>query len=143
MIERRRAPRIRLAWTLQAKVRAYVPARVVDVSTTGALLEVDHPLPPRTACTLRLPVNGDELQLAAVIRRCSVGGYGLNERGEKTVLYKAGVAFEALDPALVIKLKQHLDLPEPGPEEEVQALSQSREALEDSSPGLTIEVEPD
>jgi hypothetical protein len=145
MLERRRAPRIKLAWTLQAKVRAYVPARVVDVSTTGALLEVDHPLPPRTACTLRLPVNEDEIQFSAVIRRCSVGGYGLNEKGEKTVLYKAGVAFEALDPALVAKLKEHFAFPEAAPDDDAErsALSQNREALEDSSPDLAIEVEPD
>ena len=147
MLERRRAPRIRLAWTLQAKVKAYVPARVIDVSTTGALLEVDHPLPPRTACTLRLPINGDELQLPAIIRRCTVGGHGLNEKGEKTVLYLAGVAFQSFDPAMVAKLKDLLQLPEAGPtdDEEQRALSQYQDALGEVplTPDLTIEIEPD
>lgn len=145
MLERRRAPRIKLAWTLQAKVKAFVPARVLDVSATGALLEVVHPLPPRTACTLRLPLNGDEIQLSAIIRRCTVGGHGLNEKGEKTVLYRAGVAFDAVDPGLLAKLKEHFAFPADAPDDEPEqrALSQNREAFEDSSPDLAIDVEPD
>jgi hypothetical protein len=131
MSERRGAPRVKLTWTMRAKVKAYIPARVLDVSSSGVLLELDHPLPPRTACTVKITCDEEEILLPACIRRCFVGGHGTNEKGEKVVFYHAGLAFENADPSAVTRLGEHLSLPGALPEDsaEDQALANGREAL--------------
>lgn len=144
-MERRRAPRVRLTWTLQAKVKAYLPARVIDVSSTGVLLELDHPLPPRTACSIKIACEKDDVLLPAVIRRCCVGGHGTNEKGEKIVLYHAGLAFENPDPGSIGRLGEHVSLPlaQPIDKDEYDALANGRDAMPDSNGSVQIAVDVD
>ena len=96
MPERRAATRIKPEKPIRAKVKAYIPARVVDISPRGALLEITQPLPPRTKCDLRVQENGDELVLQATVKRCCVWGYGTNDRLERVVVYRAGLQFRDL-----------------------------------------------
>gem|GEM_PF-2302109 len=146
-MERRKATRVRLTWTLQAKVKAYLPARVIDVSSTGVLLELNHPLPPRTPCSIKIACEAEEVLLSAIIRRCCVGGHGTNEKGQKIVLYHAGLAFENPDPKAISKLGEHVSLPaaQPMDKEEYEALAQSREALREpgSDESFRISVDVD
>jgi hypothetical protein len=96
MTERRGALRIKPKKPIRAKVKAYIPARVVDISSRGVLLEITQPLPPKTKCDLRVQENGDELLLQATVRRCCVWGYGTNDRLERVVVYRAGLQFRDL-----------------------------------------------
>jgi hypothetical protein len=142
MVERRKAPRVRLTWTLQAKVKCYLPARVIDVSSTGVLLEMDHPLPPRTACSIKIACEADEVLLSAIIRRCCVGGHGTNEKGQKIVLYHAGLAFENSDPTSIAKLREHLSLPMAQPRDDrgIETLPQNREVLGQPTPDEDFDI---
>jgi len=148
-MERRGAERVKLTWTLQAKVKAYLPARVIDVSSTGVLLELDHPLPPRTACVIKISCEAAEVQLPAVIRRCCVGGHGTNEKGQKIVLYHAGLAFESPDPQALTRLGEHVSLPLARPQDngEGEALAYGRDAIDgavgDRTVRVTLDAEPD
>jgi hypothetical protein len=147
MMERRKAPRVKLTWMLQAKVKAYLPARVIDLSATGVLLELDHPLPPKTACSIKIVCESEDVQLPAVIRRCCVGGHGKNEKGQKIVLYHAGLAFENPDPVAIERLREHVSLPAAPPLDRHQnsALADGREAIgqPDDAGGIHIEVDVD
>ncbi|MGC8723418.1 MAG: PilZ domain-containing protein [Acidobacteriota bacterium] len=96
MPERRAALRIKPEKPIRAKVKAYIPVRVMDISPRGALLEITQPLPPKTKCDLRVQENGDELVLQATVRRCCVWGYGTNDRLERVVVYRAGLQFRDL-----------------------------------------------
>ena len=148
-MERRGAPRERLTWTLQAKVKAFLPARVIDISSTGVLLELDHPLPPRTACGIKIACDTDGVHLPAVIRRCCVGGHGTNEKGQKIILYHAGLAFENPDPALITRLGEFLALPEASPVDPGESAGPDdrreapREVLPEGTLDITLDVESD
>jgi hypothetical protein len=98
---------------MQARVKAYMPARVLNISTSGVLLELTHPLPPKTGCALKIACDFEEVNLQALVRRCIVGGHGKNEKGEKIVLYHAGLAFDRMDPATLQLLQQFFCLPDP------------------------------
>jgi hypothetical protein len=145
MMERRKAPRVKLTWMLQAKVKAYLPARVIDLSATGVLLELDHPLPPKTACSIKIVCESEDVQLPAVIRRCCVGGHGTNEKGQKIVLYHAGLAFESPDPVAIERLGEHVSLPlaKAMDQEEYDALASGQEAMPDSGGSVQIAVDVD
>jgi hypothetical protein len=81
-----------------AKVKAFVPARLIDLSPRGAQVEVAVSLQPRQGCALRLTVAGEELILPSTVRRCWVVGFGVDERSRPVTLFRAGLEFEpALD----------------------------------------------
>ena len=113
MAERRRAQRVKLSGNMQARVRAYMPARILNISTSGVLLELTHPLPPKTACALKISCDFEEVNLQAIVRRCIVGGHGKNEKGEKIVLYHAGLAYDQIAPPTRQLLQQFFCLPDP------------------------------
>jgi hypothetical protein len=113
MAERRRAQRVRLSGNMQARVKAFMPARILNISTSGVLLELTHPLPPKVSCNLKIACDFEEVNLQAVVRRCIVGGHGKNEKGEKIVLYHAGLAYDRMDPATLQLLQQFFCLPDP------------------------------
>lgn len=108
MGDRRRAPRIHLHTELHAKVKTYLDARVLEFSQTGALLEVDHPLPPRGICDLRFPLGGEVLQLHATVRRCTVRGHLCKGDGNRALTYHAALEFRDSDHDLAAVFAKHL-----------------------------------
>jgi len=89
-------------------VKASVPARVVDISSGGALLEVISSLRPHVACEIRLQVGEEEVVVNSTVRRCRAWGFGFDDRDRKVLLYRAGVEFEAVDPAVLEALRREL-----------------------------------
>ena len=130
MAERRRAQRVRLSGNMQARVKAYMPARILNISTSGVLLELTHPLPPKVACNLKIACDFEEVNLQAVVRRCIVGGHGKNEKGEKIVLYHAGLSYDRMDPATLQLLQQFFCLPDP------------KDQASDTGVNVTLHVDP-
>ena len=110
--ERRKAKRVKLAKPMPAKIKTYFPARVLNVSSTGALIELVQPLQPKIICAIRFLVEGSEIQLPALVRHCTVGAYGKNEKGQKVILYHAGLSFEDPDRASLDRLRELVALPE-------------------------------
>jgi len=96
MAERERRAELRIApeKPIRAKVRAFVPARVVDISPSGVQIELTQSLPPKTVCDLRFQVEEGEIMLKAFVRSCRVLGPGSNEKAERVLLYRAGLKFD-------------------------------------------------
>jgi hypothetical protein len=94
MNERRSEPRIELAEPLAAKVKASVPARVMDLSVNGVQLEIAQSLRPNVSCELRVKLDGSEIGVRALVRRCRAIGFGFNELQQRVLLYRAGLEFQ-------------------------------------------------
>lgn len=94
MIERRAMPRVTPEKPLKAKVRAFVSAKVLDISTCGVQIELPQSLPPHVACDLRFQVDDGEVILRGVVRRCRVWGSGSDEKAQRVLLYRAGLEFD-------------------------------------------------
>jgi hypothetical protein len=119
MNERRAVPRVEVPQPVPAKIKAALPARVLDVSSQGAQLEVTTCLRPTTSCDLRISLPDGEVTIRSIVRRCRAWGFGLNDREEKVLLYRAGVEFQDLPPETLARLSAHFlyQLPQPFPEE--------------------------
>ncbi len=93
-MERRRSRRIRPTNDLHARVKATVPARIVDLSVAGAQIEVDCILRPSAECDIWIPgPEGQPVRVRAEVRRCRAVGTRELPGGEKAVLYRAGLEF--------------------------------------------------
>ncbi|BCW94124.1 MAG: hypothetical protein KatS3mg007_2018 [Thermoanaerobaculum sp.] len=96
MAERRSAQRLTPATELSARVRAFLPARVVDVSRTGIQLELSSLLRIGVSCDVKLTLEGAELRWPATVRRCRATQFGVDERGQKVLFYRAGLEFASM-----------------------------------------------
>lgn len=114
MAERRAAKRVAPEQPIPAKVKTSLPARVVDISARGAQLEVINCLRPNVICELRLQLPDGEVLVRANVRRCRAWGFGVDERDQRVLLYRAGVEFQDAAPEVVARIKRTLTLPESG-----------------------------
>jgi hypothetical protein len=96
--ERRSVPRVELPAPVSAKVKAALPARILDISSQGAQIEVTSLLRPGVTCDLKILAKDGELSLRAMVRRCRAWGFGLDEKEQKVLLYRAGFEFEDPSP---------------------------------------------
>lgn len=108
-MERRKNRRIRPNQELLGKVKATVPARVVDLSVDGAQIEVGCILKPTAECDLWLPGDGRQsVKLRAEVRRCRATGVEELPGGERGMMYRAGLRFTALEPEARSALERHI-----------------------------------
>lgn len=105
MNDRRQTPRISPRRSVEAKVKASVPVRIVDISTGGAQLELATALRPHVPCEIRLLLDGAELILSSTVRRCRAWGFGFDESDRKVLLYRAGIQFEGLPDKVLSRLR--------------------------------------
>jgi hypothetical protein len=108
MSERRVAPRVRPENPLPAKIRAYHPARILDISTTGSLLAITLPLKPRTSCDLRIGEDSQEIVLKGTVRRSWLKGYHSFDDGSRTTLYHAALEFDRPQASLMERLSERI-----------------------------------
>lgn len=108
MNERRQARRVEPRRPIRAKVKASVPARVVDISSGGAQIEVISSLRPHVACEIRFQVGEREVVVNSTVRRCRAWGFGFDDRDRKVLLYRAGVEFEEVDSEVLEVLREEL-----------------------------------
>ena len=109
MNNRRRSERYAPDETLVGRVKATVPARILDISRHGIQVEVPSALRPAVNCDVTLPLEGGKLQLKARISRCSAQGFSTFEDGEKKLIYRAGLEFIDLDDHALEVLESKLD----------------------------------
>ncbi len=94
--ERRAHPRVSLKGEAPARVVAGI---VVDLSLSGALLEVGATLPTKSRYTVRLEQDGGlPLELAGEVVRSYVHGFEKDEKGLPAVKYRAAIQFLDLTP---------------------------------------------
>ena len=96
--ERRRAPRIKIGARVESLVYDLVPARLVDLSATGALLEHAEPVRPGGFCELVLRDERREFRLQCRIVR-SVVTRPPQGPDPRKISYHTGVEFFDLTPA--------------------------------------------
>ncbi|MGC8916880.1 MAG: PilZ domain-containing protein [Thermoanaerobaculum sp.] len=113
MAERRSAPRLSPTQELSARVRAFLPARVVDISRTGVQLELSSLLRIGVECDVKLTVEGVKLRWPATVRRCRATRFGVDEHGQKVLLYRAGLEFAAMSDEDWARLQRFLAHAEP------------------------------
>ncbi len=114
MAERRSAARVEPSRPAAAKVKTSLPARVLDISSHGAQLEVANCLKPNVTCELRLLVGDGEVSVRALVRRCRAWGFGLDEKDQRVLLYRAGIEFAEIRPEALARLRAHFGLPDSG-----------------------------
>jgi hypothetical protein len=96
--ERRAVPRVRPSGPLNAKVMATQPARIIDISSRGAQIEIASALQPSGSCDLRIEFAEGEFAAHATVRRCNASGFGVDELKQSVMLYRAGLEFDQVDP---------------------------------------------
>jgi ABC-type transporter Mla MlaB component len=92
--ERRRRPRVKLGGGVVAKVQTVLHAPVIDLSLTGALVEVEEALRPGARCTVRIPISDAQtLRLGARVVRSTLVALARKGEGGRAARYQAAVEF--------------------------------------------------
>ena len=104
MPERRAVPRVTKEPRMKARLKASLPAQIVDISSRGLQLEVTKPLPPGIACDIRIQLDDGEVTLRAMVLRCHASAFGLDDDDRQVMLYRAGLEFEEIAPEVLGRL---------------------------------------
>ena len=97
-------PRVEPQHPLSARVKAFLPARIVDLSSRGVQIELATSLRPQLPCDLRIQLDQGEVIVRGVVRRCRAWGFGLDERDQRVLLYRAGFEFENAPPDALVEV---------------------------------------
>lgn len=96
--ERRRAPRVAIVGRVNSKIRPTIEASLVNLSTTGALIEHATLIRPTSRCELLIRTEPGELHLKAKAIRSVVHRSVRTETGATEFIYHTGVEFLDLRP---------------------------------------------
>ena len=97
--DRRRFPRIAPPPEASLRLQQGVPARLLDLGLGGALIESVARLVPGAVTAVTLSAGDIDLRARARVRRASITGSVLAPQGERVLLYRAGLEFDALSSA--------------------------------------------
>ncbi|HUG55306.1 MAG TPA: PilZ domain-containing protein [Vicinamibacteria bacterium] len=107
--DRRVRARVAVSGDVLGKVHATSPAPVVNLSETGALVEIQCVLRPGTVQTLRLPLgDSGELTLRCRVVRSFIHGFDRADGAETAVRYRAALEFVGLSDEERAALRAHL-----------------------------------
>ena len=108
--ERRDHPRVPIDGQLQSEIEAFVVAPLMDLSLSGALIEVPSALPANARYALKLPMSEtDSVEVQAEVVRSYVHGFDSISAGKPAVKYRAAIKFIDLTDAQQKSLKQLMD----------------------------------
>lgn len=108
--ERRDHPRVPIDGQLQGEIEAFVVAPLMDLSLSGALIEVPSALPANARYALKLPMSEtDSVEVQAEVVRSYVHGFDSISAGKPAVKYRAAIKFIDLTDAQQKSLKQLMD----------------------------------
>lgn len=96
MRERRRSPRYPADQEIYARIKSSIPVRIVDVSSSGMMVESSSAVPPAGACDLWVPGDDGDVKLRVRVQRSRaqfVNGGGAG-RG---LVYRSGLEFLEMD----------------------------------------------
>jgi PilZ domain len=92
--ERRRHPRVPVHGEVMGSIHTVASAPFVDLSETGALLEVTCALKPGSFYRLKFNVPGTgELMIKTRVVRSSVQGFKTGPKGENILVYRTALEF--------------------------------------------------
>ena len=97
MRDRRVRARVAVHGDVLGKIHATIPAPVINLSETGALVEVDCVLRPGTVQMMRMPLRGaGELTLRCRVVRSFIHGFDRAAGEESVVRYRSALEFVGL-----------------------------------------------
>jgi hypothetical protein len=109
-MERRGRARVTVHGEVLGRIHATSSAPVINLSETGALVEVDCVLRPGTVQVLRLPLPGaGELTLRCRVVRSFIHGFDPAAGEESVVRYRAALEFVSLSDEERAALRARLD----------------------------------
>jgi hypothetical protein len=113
--ERRSHPRIALAGAVEGALDSVIEAPIVDLSMSGALVDVASALPSGGRCVLRIPTDGVEtFEIPAEVVRSYVHGFHKGKDGQPSVRYRAAIRFVDLDARQEAELTRFIEEGVPG-----------------------------
>jgi len=92
-LEKRRSPRVEVAGKVGSSIRAVIEASLLNLSTTGALVEHSHVLHLGSIYTLTIYTEKKELAMKCRVVRSFVSHSSKTEKGERALIYKSGLDF--------------------------------------------------
>jgi hypothetical protein len=111
--ERRRRRRVKLGGGVVAKVQTVLHAPVIDLSATGALVEVEEALRPGARCMVKIPLSENTtLRLSARVVRSTL--VALGRKGGGGARYQAAVEFVDVSDGDAKQLNAYLESVEAG-----------------------------
>lgn len=108
MDERRAVPRVVPGKNLIAKLKGRYCARVLDISSRGARLEVCASMVPNGLIDIRLQLDDGEIALRGRVCRCRASGFRDDGQGQRMLCYTCGVEFEELYPEDMARLSEQV-----------------------------------
>lgn len=97
MNERRQVERVSVNGVVAASVKSTVPARVIEISTSGARVEIPTALRPSVNCRFALEVeSGEVFEVWVKVQRCRIRQLGTTETKRTEVSFIAGLEFETM-----------------------------------------------
>ncbi len=103
-LERRIVSRYAPNQALNARIRGRIQARVLDISSRGALCEVVGTLAPGQTVDVRLLLGSGEIGVRARVCRCHVAGMRGSADGERGLVFRTGLEFEEMAPEAIARL---------------------------------------
>jgi hypothetical protein len=108
-VNRRRHPRVALEGKVRGKIHTVASAPVVNLSLTGALLEVPCTLQVGTGYTMHLAIGAaGVVDVKGKVVRSYVHGFEKNEKGETVIKYRAAVQFQIVPEEHQTKLQRFI-----------------------------------
>ena len=101
--ERRREERLRILGNLQGDVTIVQPVRVMDVSVSGASLEIERALAIESLHDFRLPIGEVSVVVKARVAYCRISDIWPDH-----VVYRAGVEFVDVLPHVREAIAEHI-----------------------------------
>lgn len=116
MNERRKVARHQMEEDLFGKVKATVPARIVDISPFGVQVEVPSALRPSVECDIWLPLEEGQVRVRAKVLRCRAAAMRPDSGDGANLLYRAGLEFVGLSEKDVDALQRAYPAPAETPD---------------------------
>ncbi len=94
--ERRKQLRVSSKGGVRGKIHTAASVPILDLSLSGALLEIPCTLSMGEIYTIRFAIEDRVLAIKSKVVRSYVHGFDKNERGEMVIKYRAAVQFLAM-----------------------------------------------
>ncbi len=108
--ERRQGRRVNIPGGLRASMGLVSDLRVINLSLSGALIQLGEPLSVGQPCTLVLFLSGMELRLPGHVAWCALHSIVNTPDAEQETRYRAGLYFAGLPEGMQTCLKEYLAL---------------------------------
>jgi c-di-GMP-binding flagellar brake protein YcgR len=102
--ERRKHPRVQLKKKIVGQIKTGIIGTIIDISLTGALVEVNTPLKVGSECNLKINLDGKDFNAIGRVERVCV-----HSLEKEAIIYRAGIKFEKISEDQINILKEYMN----------------------------------